>query len=110
MMTGHPLWGKVASWPENLRRRYLRYLRSAAQGGTTLERLRRQLNRLAQEQQALSEGELLSLEMAAQPEMWHNADQTTRRKLLGMLLERVEASKSSVALMLKVSASERAES
>ena len=110
VVAGQPLQGEVTSWPENLRRRYLRYLRSAAQGATTLGRLRRQLNRLAQEQQALSEGELLSPEMAAQPAVWQNADQTTRRKLLGMLLERVETSKSSVALRLKVSASERAES
>ena len=110
VVAGQPLQGEVASWPENLRRRYLRYLRSAAQGATTPGRLRRQLNRLAQEQQALSEGELLSPEMATRPAVWQNADQATRRKLLGMLLERVEASKSSVALRLKVSASERAES
>ena len=96
-----PLQGEMTSWPVNHRRRYLRYLRSAAQGATTLGRLRRQLNRLAQEQQAISEGELLSPEMASQPAVWQNADQATRRKLLGMLLERVEASKSRVVLRLK---------
>ncbi|MCZ6614205.1 MAG: recombinase family protein [Chloroflexi bacterium] len=110
MVAGQPLQGEMASWPENLRRRYLRYLRSAARGATTLGRLRRQLSRLAQEQQALSEGELLSPEMASQPAVWQNADQATRRKLLGMLLERVETTKSRVVLRLKVQAFERAES
>ncbi len=110
MVAGQPLQGEMASWPENLRRRYLRYLRSAARGATTLGRLRRQLSRLAQEQQALSEGELLSPEMASQPAVWRNADQATRRKLLGMLLERVETTKSRVVLRLKVQVIERAES
>ena len=110
VVAGQPLQGEMPSWPENLRRRYLRYLRSAAQGALTLGGLRRQLNRLALEQQALSEGELLSPEVAAQPAVWQNADQATRRKLLGMLLERVEASKSRVVLRLKVPASEKAES
>ena len=101
VVVGQPLQGEITSWPENLRRRYLRYLRSAAQGAITLGRLRAQLSGLAQEQQALNERELLSSEMAAQPAVWQNADQATQRKLLGTLLERVEVAKGRAALRLK---------
>ena len=104
-----PLRGEITSWPANLRRRYLRYLRTAAQGAITLGRLRHLLGGLAQERLALDDARLFSPDMAAYPAMWESADQAIRRKILATLLERVEASKGEVVITLKGLASEEAE-
>ena len=104
-----PLRGEITSWPANLRRRYLRYLRAAAQGAISLSRLRHLLSRLAQERQALDDDRPFSPDMAAHPMVWESADRVTRRKLLATLLERVEAAKGEVVITLKGLAAEEAE-
>ena len=98
-----------------LRRRYLRYLRKAADGTTSLATLRYLLDRLAEERRAREAGAVsqeggqgihatspISAEQS--PSDWERLDSEARRAVLKSLVGRVEVRGGEIAVRFKVGA------